>query len=57
MRKRHYPSGLIGLDVKPRRYHRMKANRYVERSHRRWLGPTLLAITMVSLAFITGLWL
>ncbi len=35
----------------------MKANRYVERNSRRWLGPTLLAITVVSLAFIAGIWL
>lgn len=56
MRRRHYPSGIIGMDVKPRRHHRMKANRYVERNTRRWLAPTLLAITMVTLAFLAGYW-
>lgn len=57
MRKKHYSSGIIGLDVKPRRHHRMKANRYVDSTSRRWLGPALLAVTIVSLAFIAGAWL
>lgn len=55
-RRRHYPSGLIGLDVKDRRPHRFPANRYKENNQRRWLVPALAMAAMISLAFLAGYW-
>lgn len=56
MRRRHYPSGLIGLDVKDRRPHRFRANRYKPNNQRRWLLPMLALTAMIALAFAAGVW-
>lgn len=56
MRRRHYSSGLIGLDVKERRPHRFRANRYKPNNQRRWLVPILAVAALITMAFFAGYW-
>lgn len=56
MRRRHYPSGLVGMDMKDRRPHRFRANRYKTNDQRRWLLPMLALMVLISLAFLAGYW-
>ncbi len=52
--RKNYTSGLVGLDVKNHRIHRIKPNRYKLHLARRWALPVLLAIVMVGLAALAG---
>ncbi len=56
MKRRHYPSGLIGMDMKDRRPHRYRANRYKTNNQRRWLVPILALTVLIALAFLSGYW-
>lgn len=51
----HYGTGLIGLDVKPRRKAGYsKRNRYRANSSR-WLFPMILALVTLGLFIVTGI--
>jgi hypothetical protein len=49
-----YGSGLIGLDVKPRRKFKFRGNRFVRRDTKRWVVPALLAVMLIGLLIIAG---
>jgi hypothetical protein len=50
-----YSSGLIGMDVKPRRkVGRSMKNRY-RGTYRRWVFPVFISLVMVGLFVVAGL--
>lgn len=51
---RYYGSGLIGLDVKPRRIGRARRNRVAHHSIGRWLIPAMVLAATLGLFLLAG---
>lgn len=51
--RRYYSSGLIGLDVKPRRKCRIPKNRSSRNSFGMWIIPAVVTVATLGLCLLT----
>lgn len=52
MQQKYYGSGLIGLDVKPKR--KVRINRFNKQKLRRWMMPALIAMVILGIFIMAG---